>query len=146
MSIKYLNFICTKDTFTGASDESVTLFDAFKNYETITAFYDSCPECQSFPKEEYFDGDWYDNWEDYVIWEDDRIAARAGIWKIDDKTWEVAGVITHPEYRQKGYSKKLVSYCISRILEQGKVAILSTAETNYAMIRVSQKVGFVLHE
>lgn len=146
MSIKYLNFICTKDTFAGTSDETVTRFDAFANYETITAFYDSCPECQSFPKEEYFDGDWYDNWEDYIIWEDDRIAARAGIWKIDDKTWEVAGVITRPEYRQKGYSKQLVSYCVSKILEQGKVAILSTAETNNAMIRVAEKVGFILHE
>lgn len=146
MSIKYLNFICTKDTFNGASDESVASFEAFKNYETITAFYDSCPECQSFSKEEYFDGDWYDNWEDYVIWKDDKIAARAGIWKIDDKTWEVAGVITRPEYRQKGYSERLVSYCISKILEQGKVAILSTAETNYAMIRVAKKAGFILRE
>ena len=145
MRIKYLNFTCTKDTFAGGLNESVRWFDAFQNYETITAFYDGCPECQSFPKEEYFDGDWYDNWEDYVIWEEDRIAARAGIWKIDDTTWEVAGVITRPEYRQRGYSTQLVSYCTSRILEQGKVAILSTSETNDAMIRVAQKVGFILH-
>lgn len=146
MSSKYLNFICTKEAFSGTSTECVTFFDAFNNYEIITAFYDSCPECQSFPKEEYFDGDWYDNWEDYVIWEDDIIAARAGIWKIDNKVWEVAGVITRPEYRQKGYSARLVSYCVSKILEQGKTAILSTAETNYAMIRVAKKVGFILHE
>ena len=146
MSIKYLNFICTKDTFSGTSDESVALFDAFKNYEMLTAFYDSCPECQSFPKEDYFDGDWYENWEDCVIWEDDRIAARAGIWKIDEKTWEVAGVITRPEYRQKGYSKRLVAHCVSIIIGQGKVAVLSTAETNYAMICAAKKVGFILQE
>ena len=146
MSSKYLNFICTKETFTGTSTEYVTFFDAFNNYETITTFYDSCPECQSFPKEEYFDGDWYDNWEDYVIWEDNIIAARAGIWKTDDDAWEVAGVITRPEYRQKGYSARIVSYCVSKILAQGKAAILSTAETNYAMIRVAKKVGFILHE
>lgn len=98
---KYLNFICTKDTFSGALDESLEIFDAYENYELITAFYDSCPECQSFPKEEYFGGNWYNNWEDYVIWMDGRIAARAGIWKVDDEKWEVAGVITRPEYRKK---------------------------------------------
>ena len=145
-SIRYLNFICTKDTFIGTLDASVESFNAYENYGLIAAFYDSCPECQSFPKEEYFDGDWYKNWEDYVIWEDSRIAARAGIRKINDKTWEVAGVITRPEYRQKGYSERLVSYCLSKIFEQGKVAILSTAETNYAMIRVAKKVGFILDE
>ena len=146
MTIKYLNFICTKDTFNGVLDKSVILFDAFSNYETITAFYDSCPECQSFPKEEYFNGDWYDNWEDYIIWEDNRIAARAGIWKKDENNWEVAGVITHPKYRNRRYSEIVVSHCIAKILEQGKVAILSTAETNYAMIRVAKKVGFILQE
>lgn len=146
MNIRYLNFICTKDTFSGTFDESVVPFDAYENYEMITAFYDSCPECQSFSKEEYFDGDWYDNWEDYVIWEDGRIAARAGIWKCNEKEWEVAGVITHPEYRQKGYSLKVVSHCISKILAKGKIAILSTAENNYPMICVAKKAGFKLQE
>ncbi len=53
--MRYLNFICTKDTFSGILDKSVESFDAYENYEQITAFYDSCPECQSFPKEEYFE-------------------------------------------------------------------------------------------
>ena len=144
--MKYLNFTCTKDTFSGSFDESVVPFDAFENYELITALYDSCPECQSFPKEEYFDGGWYDNWEDYVIWADGRIAARAGIWKSNEERWEVAGVITHPEYRHKGYSVRVVSHCIAKILEQGKTAILSTAETNYSMIRTAEKAGFILQE
>lgn len=142
--MKYLDFICTKDTFHGSYDASVVPFDAYENYAIITALYDSCPECESFPKEEYFSGDWYDKWEDYVIWEDGRIAARAGIWKCNEEQWEVAGVITHPAYRQKGYSTKIVSHCIAKILEQGKTAILSTAETNYSMIHAAQKAGFVL--
>ncbi|MBE5776503.1 MAG: GNAT family N-acetyltransferase [Clostridiales bacterium] len=143
MITKYLNFICTKETFTGTLDASAVPFDAYENYELITAFYDSCPECQSFPKEEYFDGDWYANWEDYVIWEDGRIAARAGIWKVSEVQWEVAGVITRPEYRNKGYSARLVAHCIAKILEQGKMAILSTAETNISMIRAAKKAGFI---
>lgn len=146
MNIKYLDFVCTKDTFNGCFDDSVVAFDAWKNYETITEFYDSCPECQSFPKEEYFGGDWYDKWEDYVIWDNGRIVARAGIWKKSEHEWEVAGVITLPDYRQKGYSLRIVSHCISRILEHGKIAILSTAETNYAMIKVAKKAGFIIRE
>ena len=142
--MKYLDFICTKEMFTGSTDSSVVPFDAYENYEIITALYDSCPECESFPKEEYFSGDWYDKWEDYVIWEDGRIAARAGIWKCNEEQWEVAGVITHPEYRNKGYSARIVSHCITRILNEGKAAILSTAETNYSMIHAAQKAGFVL--
>lgn len=143
MSERYLDFICTKDTFCGTFDESIVPFDAYENYELITEFYDSCPECESFPKEEYFDGDWYDNWEDFVIWDNGRIAARAGILKIDEEKSEVAGVITHPDYRNKGYSAKVVSYCVSKILAQGKTAILSTAETNVSMIAAARKVGFV---
>jgi len=56
----------------------------------------------------------------------------------------VAGVITRPEYRGRGYSARIVSHCIAKILEQGKTAILSTAETNTAMIKAAQKAGFVL--
>jgi len=140
----YIDFICTKShVCTGADDPLVRAFDAWENYEELCAFYDSCPECQSFPKEEYFDGDWYANWEDYVIWEDGRIAARAGIWKVSEVQWEVAGVITRPEYRNKGYSARLVAHCIAKILEQGKMAILSTAETNISMIRAAKKAGFI---
>ncbi len=146
MNIRYLDFVCTKDTFRGSFDASVAAFDAYENYEMITAFYDSCPECQSFPKEEYFSGDWYDKWEDYVIWDNGRIAARAGIWKNSEEQWEVAGVITRPEYRQKGYSARIVSHCIAKILEQGKTAILSTAETNYPMIGVAKRAGFIVQE
>lgn len=91
----------------------------------------------------YFDGDWYVNWKDHVIWADGRIAARAGIWKFSDDRWEVASVITHPEYRQRGYSTRLVAHCTARILLQGKTAFLSTAESNRAMQCVAEKVGFV---
>lgn len=146
MSAKYLNFVCTKDMFSGSLDPFIVEFDAYENYDIITELYDSCPECQSFPKEEYFEGNWYDKWVDYVIWEDGRIAARAGIWKLNEEEWEVAGVITRPEYRLQGYSVRMVSHCISKILEQGKTAILSTAETNYPMIGAAKKAGFIIRK
>lgn len=139
---KYLDFICTKELFRGTLDTAVSEFDAYENYDVITEFYDSTPECQSFPKEEYFSGGWYDKWVDYVIWEDGRIAARAGIWKISEREWEVAGVITRPEYRGQGYSARLVAHCIAVIVEQGRTAILSTAETNFPMIGAAKRAGF----
>lgn len=70
-------------------------------------------------------------------------AARTGIRKFSDDRWEVAGVITHPEYRQRGYSTRLVAHCTAHILLLGKPAFLSTAETNHDMQRVAGKVGFV---
>ncbi len=139
---KYQNFICTKEMFHGTTDAAVVEFDAYENYDVITELYDSTPECQSFPKEEYFSGGWYDNWVDYVIWEDGRIAARAGIWKLNEKEGEVAGVITRPEYRGKGYSTRIVAHCIAEIVKQGRTAILSTAETNAPMIAAAQRAGF----
>ena len=142
--MKYLDFICTKEMSRGKRDEFVTEFDAEQNYERLTEFYDSCPECESFPREEYFSGGWYDNWTDYVIWEDGRIAARAGIWRNSETEWEVAGVITRPEYRGRGYSARLAAHCIALITEQGRTAILSTAETNHPMIAAAERAGFVL--
>ncbi len=139
----YIDFICTKENArTGADDPLVRAFDAWENYEELCAFYDSCPECQSFPKEEYFSEGSQDHWEDYVIYEDGVIAARAGIWKENDAQWEVAGVITRPEYRGRGYAQRLVRYCIGVIHAQGKDAILTTHESNKAMINAAVRAGF----
>lgn len=140
--MNYLDFICTRERFDGKTDPAVSVFDAYENYEQLTEFYDSCPECQSFPREEYFSGGWYNNWKDYVIWEDGKIAARAGVWELNENMWEVAGVITRPEYRSRGYSVRIVAHCIAKIVEQGKTAFLSTAKSNYPMIAVAEKAGF----
>lgn len=135
-------FICTKDFFTGTTDELVCEFDAYNNYEILTEFYDNVPECCSFPKEVYFEDGPNDDWEDFVIWKDGKIASRAGIWKYSDEAWEVAGVITRPEYRQKGYSSRIVRHCIAKILEQGRIATCTTGEDNIAMIKTAIKAGF----
>lgn len=46
MNAKYLNFICTHDTFRGTQSASGVPFDADTDYALLTAFFDSCPECQ----------------------------------------------------------------------------------------------------
>ena len=142
----YIDFVCTNLSVAGDADVTICIFDAWENYDLLCAFYDACPECQSFPKEEYFTEGSQANWEDYVIFENGVIAARAGIWKASDTEWEVAGVITRPEYRGRGYAQQLVRYCVMKILENGKTAVLSTHETNAAMIRAALKAGFAVKE
>ena len=144
MGFLRLNFICTKETFNGTLDANAVSFDAYKNYELLADFLDSCPDVESFTKEEYFDGDWYEDLDDYVICEDGKIVARAGIREVNEDQWEVVGVVTRPEYRKKGYSVRRISHCIAKILEQGKVASLSVPDNNYAMIGAAKKAGFIL--
>lgn len=72
--------------------------------------------------------------------------ARAGIWQENDDMWEVAGVITRPEYRGRGYSARLVRHCAAKILEQGRTAWLTTAETNAPMLAAAKKAGFFLRQ
>lgn len=50
--------------------------------------------------------------------------------------------VLHSGKRSILYSARIVSHCITRILNEGKAAILSTAETNYGMIRAAEKAGF----
>ena len=138
----YIEFICTKVSSPEPFDTAISEFDAFENYELLTAFYDACPECESFPKEVYFPNGRNSDWTDYVIWENGKIAARAGIWKFSDTEWEVAGVITHPDYRRRGYSERIVRHCTAKILAQNKTAFCTTAETNTAMIATLLKAGF----
>ena len=47
MNIKYLNFICSKDTFSGTSDEAVIQFDAYKNYGAVDAWDKKISEVNS---------------------------------------------------------------------------------------------------
>ena len=142
----YIDFICPKNTVVSAEDPLVSTFDAWENYDILCDFYDSCPECQSFPKEEYFAEGSQEKWTDYVIFENGVIAARAGIWRCDDEQWEVAGVITRPEYRGRGYAQRLVRHCIGVIHANGRDAILTTHETNQAMIAAAIKAGFATKE
>lgn len=81
-----------------------------------------------------------------MIWEDGVIAARAGLWKGNDAAWEVADVIVRPKYRGRGYAKRLLGHCIGIIHANGKNAILSTHETNKAMIAAALAAGFEIRK
>ena len=135
---------CTKDSFKGTTNNCVLEFDAYKNYEQLNEYFGSFDKSFMCSKEEYFgDGIDYELWDDYVIWEDGRIVSRAAIWKYSQTAWEVAAVSTLPEYRCKGYGEIIVSHCTALILNNGKIATCTTSDTNIAMRRTAEKVGFM---
>ena len=46
---------------------------------------------------------------------------------------EVSAVVTHPDYRKKGYGKQLVAHTTNEILKEGKIPILHTDKGNSAI-------------
>ncbi len=90
--------------------------------------------------------DWYE-WLDegteyYLLYVGDKPVARCAVEKYSDDAWEAADVKTVPEYRNKGFSKEIVSFVTQKILEQGKTATCSTLPNNYAMLNVINSLGF----
>lgn len=71
-----------------------------------------------------------------------RLVACAAVWMYCERAWEVAAVRTRPEYRRHGYGKSVVSFVTSHILGKGRLATWLTAETNTAMRRTAESVGF----
>lgn len=137
-----VKFVCTKEDFRGEADDKVQLFDAFENYDMLNEFFGKHDKKLMEDKNTYFDGYDFKTWEDYVIIENGEIITRAGIWKMNDTYWEVAGVSTLPEHRKKGYGERVVRSCIAKILEEGKVATCTTKITNTPMINTAVKAGF----
>ena len=132
---------CTKDSFKGSTHACVSEFDINENFDSLAEFFAAFGHVLS--KEEYFDDSITpDTWDDYVIWEDGKIVARAAVWKYSETAWEVAAVSTLPEYRCRGYGEKVVSHCTAVILSAGRVATCTTKDTNIAMRRTAEKVGF----
>ncbi len=78
----------------------------------------------------------------YLLYEDNKPVARCAIEKYSDRAWEAADVKTVPEYRNKGFSKELVSFVTQKILEQDKIATCSTLPSNTAMLNVIRSLGF----
>lgn len=137
-----VKFICTKDDFTGEADVRVQLFDAFENYDMLNEFFGKHDKKLMEDRTTYFDGYDFKAWDDYVIIKNGEIISRAGIWKMNETQWEVAGVSTLPEYRKQGYGEAVVRSCIAKILESGKAATCTTKTTNIAMINTAVRAGF----
>lgn len=106
--------------------------------------------CKPIHKRLFFKGaskkDWK-SWlnegtEYYLLFIDDKPVARCAIERYSDAAWEAADVKTALNYRNKGLSKKVVSFVTRKILEQGRTATCSTMPDNYAMLKVIESLGY----
>jgi predicted GNAT family acetyltransferase len=58
-----------------------------------------------------------------------------------DGETEIGGVATVPDQQNKGYCKALISEMAFRILNEGKIATLTTEKTNLAMQKAAETIG-----
>ena len=78
----------------------------------------------------------------YGIKDNGRVVAMAGErLQLDDYT-EVSGVVTHPDYRKRGYGGGLTLFKCKQVQERGKTPFLGVWETNTGAVRLYQKLGF----
>jgi predicted GNAT family acetyltransferase len=77
-----------------------------------------------------------------AIVEHGAIAALAAVWTYSQTHWEVAAVSTAPASRRRGYGKAVVCFVTAHILEQGRKATILTENTNIAMLKTAESVGF----
>jgi predicted GNAT family acetyltransferase len=72
---------------------------------------------------------------------DDRIVAVAGNIMWDPRTAN-PGVITHPDYRQKGYGVAVVSAAVRSALNNNYLVLLQTLIANTPAMKIAQRLGF----
>jgi GNAT superfamily N-acetyltransferase len=72
-----------------------------------------------------------------------RLVAMAGERLKSTACAEISAVCTHPEFRNRGYARALVTFLAAQILAAGKTPFLHAKSENGATV-VYQKIGFRL--
>ena len=80
----------------------------------------------------------------FGIREDEQLVSIAGVHVVNESCDIAAlgNVLTHPGYRQKGYSLRCTSRVVETLLERVSVVALNTAEENHAARRTFKRLGF----
>ena len=81
----------------------------------------------------------------YGIKDQDRIVAIAGERMQLDGYSEVSGVVTHPDYRKRGYGGGLTLFKCDQVLVRGNTPVLGVFEDNLGAVRLYKKLGFSIH-
>jgi GNAT superfamily N-acetyltransferase len=56
---------------------------------------------------------------------------------------EVSAIVTHPNYRGKGYARQLIAHTVNNVISQDKKAFLHVAENNISAINLYESIGFI---
>jgi len=73
---------------------------------------------------------------------DGRLVAMAGERMSAPGYTEVSGVCTHPDFRGKGFARKLSAAVAARIFARGQTPFLHAWKENHAAIRLYESLGF----
>ena len=134
----YCSLICTPESFRPSDCSRVRWLDWENDYPLARAYW---PQDPPLSRE-----DWEQNRAEgfryCAIVEHGAIAALAAVWTYSQTHWEVAAVSTAPASRQRGYGKALVCFVTAHILEQGRKATILTENTNIAMLKTAESLGF----
>lgn len=79
----------------------------------------------------------------FLAREDEKIIGTAGLWKENEKEYELVKMTVDPAYRGKGISKLLLEHCLSAAKELGaeKITLYSNSQLKTAL-GLYEKFGF----
>ena len=77
-----------------------------------------------------------------IIREDGKIVSMAKITPATDEAKKIAWVYTRPEYRGKGFARKVVATTMNEILDMGKIATLNVDQKNPVSYHLYLSLGF----
>lgn len=78
----------------------------------------------------------------FGVFEDDRLAAVSSHFLFDEWKMAAVGVLTHPDFRRRGYGKAAVSTAVGWAVDNGWICEYSTWTDNTASIRLAAALGF----
>ncbi|MEO6637743.1 MAG: GNAT family N-acetyltransferase [Ginsengibacter sp.] len=79
----------------------------------------------------------------FLLLQDDIVIGTAGIFKINDKEFELIKMAVAPEHRGKKFGDRLLQKCIANAKEKEAVKIILFSNSNLqAAIRLYEKFGF----
>ncbi len=107
----------------------------------------NCPRYVAFSTnvqrlENQFNGGWYI----YGFYNDERLIGYVAISKVPDtdNVYEIHNLAVLPEYRHKGYGKKLLDFCKEKINElSGIKIVISITEENTVLKNWYTENGFI---
>lgn len=78
----------------------------------------------------------------FGIYKKDGLIAVTGERMKMNAYTEISAVVTHPEYRRKGFAKQLINYVMKEVLKENKIPYLHVSEVNNGAINLYERLGF----